>query len=140
MKKVKVVGKSKDDNRNIICKYDRRPMLNTMVYDVNFPDVSIRKYEANIISNNMYYQVDSEGFWYSILSDQCECYIKEKIVDTMIKPSKSPPSDLLGFIIVSTIFSLMKLSIFSLLCCSVSEFSSDILRGRIDRWGAIVAL
>ena len=34
MKKVKVVGLSKDNGRNIIGKYDSNPMLNTMVYDV----------------------------------------------------------------------------------------------------------
>ena len=53
---------------------------------------------------------------------------------------KSDGGGLLGFVIVSTIFSLMKLSFFSLLRYSVSEFSSDILRGRIDRQVTIVAL
>ena len=32
--KVKVVGQSKDDNGNIIVKYDSKPMLNTMIYDI----------------------------------------------------------------------------------------------------------
>ena len=68
MKKVKVVGRSKDDDGNIIGKYYRNPILNTMVYDVDFPDGSIRKYGENVISNNMYSQVDSEGFLHSILS------------------------------------------------------------------------
>ena len=39
-----------------------------MVYDVEFSDGSIRKYGANVIADNMYYQVDSEGFSHSILS------------------------------------------------------------------------
>ena len=43
-------------------------MLNTMVYDVKFPDGSIREYGANVIANNMYPQVDSESFLHSILS------------------------------------------------------------------------
>ena len=43
-------------------------MLNTMVYDVEFPDGSIREYRANVISDNMYSQVDSEVFSDSILS------------------------------------------------------------------------
>ena len=63
MNKVKVVGWSKDDNGNIIGKYDSNPMLNTMVYDVYFPDISIRKYGTNVISDNMYSQVDSEVFF-----------------------------------------------------------------------------
>ena len=38
-----------------------------MVYDVEFPDGSICKKWSNVIANNMYYQVDSEGFLQSIL-------------------------------------------------------------------------
>ena len=34
MKKVKIVGRSKDYYENIIGKYDSNPMLNTMVYNV----------------------------------------------------------------------------------------------------------
>ena len=62
MKKVKVVGWSKDDDGNIIGKYDINPMLNTMVYDVKFPGGSIREYGVNVIENNMYSQVDSDFF------------------------------------------------------------------------------
>ena len=62
MNKVKVVGRSKDDDGNIIVKYDSNPMLNTIVYDVKIPDGSIREYGANIIADNMYSQVYSEGF------------------------------------------------------------------------------
>ena len=68
MKKVKVVGQSKENNGNIIGKYDNNPMLNTMLYDVKFPDGTIRKYGANIIADKMYSQVDSEDFLHSILS------------------------------------------------------------------------
>ena len=67
MKKVKVVGRSKDDDGNIIGKYDSNPMMNTMVYYVKFLDGSIHEYGANVIAENMYSQVDSEGFSHSIL-------------------------------------------------------------------------
>ena len=67
-KKVNIVGQSKYNNGNIIDKYDRNPMLNTMVYDVEFPDGTICKYRANVIADNMYSQVDYEGFLHSILS------------------------------------------------------------------------
>ena len=63
MNKVKVVGWSKGNDGNIIGKYDSNPMLNTMVYDVYFPDIFIRKYGTNVISDNMYSQVDSEVFF-----------------------------------------------------------------------------
>ena len=62
--------------------------------------------------------------------------------------SKSPPEKgmeaygggLPGFFIASPMFSSMKLSKVYLLRCSVSEFSLDMLRGRIDRRGDIVDL
>ena len=68
MQKVKVVGRSKDDDVNIIDKYNRNPILNTIVYDVEFTDGSIWEYRANIIADKMYSQVDSGGFSHSILS------------------------------------------------------------------------
>ena len=69
MKKVKVVGRSKDNDGNIIGKYDSNPMLKIMVYNVKFPDGAIHKYRENGIFYNMYSQVYSEGFSYSILSE-----------------------------------------------------------------------
>ena len=68
MKKVKVVGRSKDDDENIIDKYNSNIMLNTMVYDVEFTDITICEYRANLIAKNMYSQFDSEVFSHSILS------------------------------------------------------------------------
>ena len=67
MKKLKVVGRSKGNDGNIIGKYDSNPMINTMVYDAEFPDASIHKYGENLIAENMYSQVYSEGFSCSIL-------------------------------------------------------------------------
>ena len=61
-KKVIVVGQSKDENGNIIGKYDSNPILNTMVYDVKFTDGSIHEYGENVMVDNIYSQVDSEGF------------------------------------------------------------------------------
>ena len=43
-------------------------MLNTMIYDVDFPGGSIRKYRVNVISDNTYYQVYSEVFLHPTLS------------------------------------------------------------------------
>ena len=63
MKKVKLVGQSKDDDGNIIGKYDSNPILNSMVYDVEFPDGSILEYRVNIIVENIYSQADYVGFF-----------------------------------------------------------------------------
>ena len=49
MKKVELVGWSNDNNGNILDKCDSNPILNTVVYDVNFPDDTIREYRTNLI-------------------------------------------------------------------------------------------
>ena len=56
MTSVKVVGWSKDDDGNIVGNYDYNPHLNTMLYDVEFPDGEIQEYAANAIAENMYAQ------------------------------------------------------------------------------------
>ena len=42
--------------------YDENPYLNSMVYEVEFPDGQVKEYAANLIAENMLTQVDSEGF------------------------------------------------------------------------------
>jgi hypothetical protein len=48
-------------------KYDENPMLNSIVYDVEFPDGQVREYSANVIAENMLTQVDSDGFSTSLM-------------------------------------------------------------------------
>ena len=67
MKAAKVVGRTKDENGNIIATYDHDPMLNSMVYDVEFPDGEIKEYSANIIAQNMYTQFDANGHHHTLL-------------------------------------------------------------------------
>ena len=40
---------------------DKNPALNTAIYDVRFPDGAIKQYAANIITENLYMQVDMDG-------------------------------------------------------------------------------
>ena len=42
--------------------YDDNPLLNTMVYEVEFPDGQIKEYSANLIVENMLTQVDEDGY------------------------------------------------------------------------------
>ena len=48
-KSAKVIGRSKDDNGNVVGKYDDNPLLNTMTYNVEFSDREMREYRANVI-------------------------------------------------------------------------------------------
>ena len=42
-------------------EYDDNPMLNSVVYEVEFPDGQVREYSANTIAMNMLTQVDTDG-------------------------------------------------------------------------------
>jgi len=46
----------------VVGKYHEDPILNSIVYDVEFPDGQVREYAANTIAENMWDQVDDEGF------------------------------------------------------------------------------
>jgi hypothetical protein len=48
--------------------YDRNPLMNTMVYEVEFEDGDTVEYSANSIAENMLRQIDSEGFSISMLA------------------------------------------------------------------------
>ena len=37
-------------NGNIIRTFDEKPVLNSLVYDVGFPDVAVKHYAANVIA------------------------------------------------------------------------------------------
>ena len=51
-----------DLNGDMVGQYDPNPLLNSVIYDVEFPDREIKQYSANIIAQNMYEQVDAEGY------------------------------------------------------------------------------
>ena len=63
----KVKSRSKDADGNIIGQYNDNPFLNTMVYDVEFYDGTIKEYATNIIAENMFAQVDPQGRSHAIL-------------------------------------------------------------------------
>ena len=63
----KVRGRSQDSSGEQIGTYDPNPLLNTLLYDVEFTDGTLKQYSANIIAENMYSQVDEEGYSKTIL-------------------------------------------------------------------------
>ena len=63
----KVLRRSTDNNGQQIGICDENPMLNTMLYDVEFPDGTVREYAANVIAENIYSQVDTDGRSYVML-------------------------------------------------------------------------
>ena len=57
----KVIECTKDLNGETVGKYNDNPLLNSVLYDVEFPDGEIKEYSANVISKNMYAQVDADS-------------------------------------------------------------------------------
>ena len=47
--------------------FEENSALNSIVYDVEFPDRTIREYATNVIAENMLSQVDEDGFSLSLM-------------------------------------------------------------------------
>ena len=60
--------------------YHDNPVLNTITYDVDFPDSQVKEYGTNIIVENMLTQVDSDGYSLSLM---------DSIIDHQRDPSQA---------------------------------------------------
>ena len=63
----KVIKRSANSEGKVIGNYNELPLLNTMLYDVQFPDGSIKPYSASLISENILMQADSDGLHHQLL-------------------------------------------------------------------------
>lgn len=59
--RAKVKGRTIGDHGRQIGTYHRNPILNSIVYDVEMPDGTVKEYAANILAENLLAQVDEEG-------------------------------------------------------------------------------
>ena len=64
-----VIGIATDSDGTAKGRESDHPLLDTQVYDVMFPDGTIKPYAANIIAENMYAQVDTDGH-HNLLIDE----------------------------------------------------------------------
>lgn len=55
-------------------------MLNSLVYDVEFPDGVVKQYAANIITENLLSQIDSSGHY----SQALECIVQHERVGNVV--------------------------------------------------------
>ena len=67
MQLAKVIGRTRNDDGTTEGMYDNDPLLNTLIYDVQFPDGTVKNYAANVIAENMYSQVDADGHAHALL-------------------------------------------------------------------------
>ena len=62
MRLAKVIRSNVDSDGKFIGDYNNIPTLNTILYDVQFPDGAIKPYSANLIAENILIQVDADGY------------------------------------------------------------------------------
>ena len=58
----KVARRALGPDGTVTGRHDENPILNSIVYEVEFPDGQIKEYAANVLAENLLSQVDSEGF------------------------------------------------------------------------------
>ena len=78
----KVTRRSLDADGRMTGTYHDNPFLNTITYDVEFPDGQVKEYGANIIAENMPTQVDSDRYSLSLM---------DSIIDHQRDPSQAIP-------------------------------------------------
>ena len=59
----KVIWQAVDKNGTTVGNHTVNPLLNTSLYDVEFPDGAVRRYAANMIAENLLAQCDADGFY-----------------------------------------------------------------------------
>ena len=63
----KVLRRSVDRDGQVIGQHHKNPMLNTFMYDIEFPNGDVRKHATNMIAVNCLAQVDPEGYHTNVL-------------------------------------------------------------------------
>jgi len=85
MRTAKVNGRSLEPDYQSVGTYHDKPLINTLAYEVEFPDSEVREYSANVIFENLLSQVDSKGYTMSVF---------DGILDYRKEESFAPKSDL----------------------------------------------
>jgi hypothetical protein len=80
----KVKRRSIDDNEKTIGTYRDNPIMNSIVYEVEFPDGELREYATNILAEKMLSQVDYEGQNIMLMRDIID-YKKDEAMAVPIK-------------------------------------------------------
>ncbi len=67
MTSAKVKARALDSNGSLVRNYHDNPMMNSIIYEVEFPDGQVKEYSANTIAENMLARVDSNGFTMTLM-------------------------------------------------------------------------
>ena len=63
----KVLLQSVYKNVKVIGNHNKNLLLNTLVYDVEFPYSAVKKYAANVIAEKKLDQCDTDGFYTNVM-------------------------------------------------------------------------
>jgi hypothetical protein len=63
----KAVRCKRDRDGNVRGRYNANSMLDTMIYEIEFPDGRSDEYTINVIAENMYAQCETEGRQYNLM-------------------------------------------------------------------------
>ena len=77
---VRVLGRTQASDGTVHGNFNANPILNSILYDVKFPNGEIKEYSANIIAENILNQVDDEGF--TVL--QLDCILDHRSSDDAV--------------------------------------------------------
>ncbi len=65
----RVLGRKRDNEGRPIGHYNKNPILDTTIHEVEFPDGTIHEYAANTLAEALYSQVDPDGNRWLLLKD-----------------------------------------------------------------------
>ena len=65
----KVLQRTIGPDGKVTGTYDSNPYLNSIIYDVEFPDGQVKEYAANLVAENMSTKVDSDGISTTLMED-----------------------------------------------------------------------
>jgi hypothetical protein len=86
--KATVTCRKRDNNGNLMGHAHTNPLLDTRIYEVQFPDGASSEYSANVIAENIFATVDDNGFQTVLLDEivdhQCDCALAVNPEDAWI--------------------------------------------------------
>ena len=63
----RVIRRAVTSNGKVVGEWNSNPILNTLVYECEFDDGTIKEYSANVIASNIYEEGDADGFSSALL-------------------------------------------------------------------------
>ncbi|MEL6803326.1 MAG: hypothetical protein AAFO91_05990, partial [Bacteroidota bacterium] len=69
MVKAKVTKRKRGDDGRLIGARNENPIADTRIYEVEFTDGSVAEYSANVVAENVFAQIDSEGHRFRLVDE-----------------------------------------------------------------------